>query len=197
MQAVLGVEAHSYRGFKFPWIGRPIDPPDLHAEAVCDNAGQPLTILHVSWNGATEVHEWSFIAVDGGDSGARRIGVKERTGFETSFIHRGHAARVFAEALDVAGNSLGRSETLMTAAPTNACTGHRSKRAGSTRLLEALSPTESRFVGGLWLLALACVLCALVPKLFPKAWGRIKRPRSFATHSEMVWKGTKSKGKRR
>lgn len=197
MQAVLGVEAHSYRGFKFPWIGRPIDPPDLHAEAVCDDAGQLLTILHVSWNGATEVHEWSFSAVDRDDTAARRIGMERRTGFETSFIHRGYAAQVFAEAFDVAGNSLGKSKTLMPAAPTNACTGHRSIREGSTRLLKTLSPIESRFVGGVWLLALACVLCALIPKIFPKAWGRIKRPRSFATHGETVWKGTKSKGKRR
>ncbi|KAI5257366.1 hypothetical protein E4T42_01101 [Aureobasidium subglaciale] len=43
-------EVQSYRAFKFPWLGRPVEPPT----AVLSNDGQ----VHVSWLGATEVKGW-------------------------------------------------------------------------------------------------------------------------------------------
>jgi hypothetical protein len=57
MQAVLSVDADSYRGFKHPWIGAPLRPPNLHTMAVRNDTGI-LTIVHVSSNGATEVSQW-------------------------------------------------------------------------------------------------------------------------------------------
>ncbi|KAG9809618.1 hypothetical protein KCU63_g21494, partial [Aureobasidium melanogenum] len=43
-------QVQSYRAFKFPWTGRPVDPPT----AVLSTDGQ----VYVSWNGATEVRGW-------------------------------------------------------------------------------------------------------------------------------------------
>jgi hypothetical protein len=40
-------DVQSYRAFKFPWIGRPVDPPT----AILSTDGQ----VYASWNGATEV----------------------------------------------------------------------------------------------------------------------------------------------
>ena len=44
-------EVQSYRAFKFPWVGRPADPPS----AVMAEDGEAI---YVSWNGATEVQRW-------------------------------------------------------------------------------------------------------------------------------------------
>ena len=43
----------SYRTFKFPWIGKPSDPPDAAMRPSQDT-------LFVSWNGATEVAKWKL-----------------------------------------------------------------------------------------------------------------------------------------
>lgn len=43
-------QVQSYRAFKFPWTGRPVEPPT----AVLSTDGQ----VYVSWNGATEVRGW-------------------------------------------------------------------------------------------------------------------------------------------
>ncbi|KAJ5197844.1 ASST-domain-containing protein [Penicillium cinerascens] len=117
MQAVLSVDADSYRGFKYPWIGLPSRPPDLHTAAVRDK-GNTLTIIHVSWNGASEVYEWHFKMLE--DQGGVPIGIARRKSFETSFIHRDYAACVFAEAYNEEGHLLGQSEVFFTAPPTAA-----------------------------------------------------------------------------
>ena len=117
MQAVLGGDYDSYRGFKYPWTGLPVRPPDLHAKAVWDG-DDVLTIIHASWNGATEVWRWVFKTP--GDDGDRHIGTMRRTGFETRFIYRGYMAYIFAQALDHMDSSLGKSEVVFTASPTAA-----------------------------------------------------------------------------
>jgi hypothetical protein len=48
-----------YRAFRFPWSGRPLSPPAVLASL--NNTGEE-TIVHASWNGATEVASWRVLA---------------------------------------------------------------------------------------------------------------------------------------
>lgn len=71
-------QVQSYRSFKFPWTGRPIDPP----AAVLSTDGQ----VYVSWNGATEVggyvlqHTRKFPAPENAWKDVLHI---EKSGFES------------------------------------------------------------------------------------------------------------------
>jgi len=114
MQAVLGGDVDSYRGFKHPWTGLPTRPPDLYTRAVRDRH-RIITDIYVSWNGATEVYKWTFHMPDGKKSTC--IGDRLKDGFETRFTYNGHARCVFAEAFDKCGRFLGRSEVVSNALP--------------------------------------------------------------------------------
>ena len=48
-----------YRAFRFPWSGRPLSPPAVLASL--NDTGEE-TIVHASWNGATEVASWRVLA---------------------------------------------------------------------------------------------------------------------------------------
>src|SRR5271163_2229059 len=48
-----------YRAFRFPWSGRPLSPPAVLASL---NDTSEETIVHASWNGATEVAAWRVLA---------------------------------------------------------------------------------------------------------------------------------------
>ena len=48
-----------YRAFRFPWSGRPLSPPAVLASL--NNTGEE-TIVHASWNGATDVSSWRVLA---------------------------------------------------------------------------------------------------------------------------------------
>jgi hypothetical protein len=85
----------SYRTYRLPWVGRPSDPPTL---TVDDGTA------YVSWNGATEVVWWRFLAGDDADS-AHDVGTVRREGFETS-AEIPNAPYVAAQALDADGNIL-------------------------------------------------------------------------------------------
>ncbi|KAI4755600.1 hypothetical protein E4T52_12306 [Aureobasidium sp. EXF-3400] len=71
-------DVQSYRSFKFPWIGRPVDPPT----AVLSTDGQ----IYISWNGATEVggyvlqHTRKFPASEKAWKNVLHI---DKSGFET------------------------------------------------------------------------------------------------------------------
>ena len=46
----------TYRAYKFDFVGLPLEPPDVNAEAIENRPkGGTTTMVHVSWNGATEV----------------------------------------------------------------------------------------------------------------------------------------------
>ena len=97
-----------YRGFRFPWSGRPLIPPTALANQ--NNTGED-TIVHMSWNGATEVASWRVLAgmhPRSIDSQAT-IGA---TGFETSTILPKKYGYVAVQALDSAGHVLGTSHTV-------------------------------------------------------------------------------------
>ncbi|KAF7596381.1 hypothetical protein BBP40_002125 [Aspergillus hancockii] len=48
----------SYRGYRFPWVGRPwTRPPRTWPDVVACSAERRMAV-YVSWNGATNVREW-------------------------------------------------------------------------------------------------------------------------------------------
>jgi Arylsulfotransferase (ASST) len=97
-----------YRAFRFPWSGRPLSSPAILASL--NNTGEE-TIVHASWNGATEVALWRVLA------GEHRGSLEAQTtigasGFESSTILPKQYAYVAAQALDAAGHVLGTSRTV-------------------------------------------------------------------------------------
>jgi hypothetical protein len=97
-----------YRAFRFPWSGRPSSPPAVLADL--NNTGEE-TIVHASWNGATEVSSWRVLA--GGASGSLTAQATIPTsGFESSTTLPKKYARVAVQALDASGATLGTSKTV-------------------------------------------------------------------------------------
>ncbi|HLH13154.1 MAG TPA: arylsulfotransferase family protein [Solirubrobacteraceae bacterium] len=104
--AHLPFEMASYRGYRFPWSGRPATPPALLASL--NNTGEE-TIVHMSWNGASEVAAWRVLA------GSRAAAVRPRAtvpadGFESSTILAQKYAYVSVQALSAHGAVLGASK---------------------------------------------------------------------------------------
>ncbi len=94
-----------YRAFRFPWSGRPASLPAVLASL--NNTGEE-TIVHASWNGATEVAAWRVLA--GARSGALKVETTiPASGFESSTTLPEKFARVSVQALDAAGAALGGS----------------------------------------------------------------------------------------
>lgn len=109
MQARFTGAMSSYRSSKQAWTGRPYYPPDVHA-AMVEKNGQNFTIVHMSWNGATEVHEWYIYHIPSARDSARQlVATIPKRGFETSAWTDGHASHVVVEAVDVNGYTLGTS----------------------------------------------------------------------------------------
>ena len=92
----------SYRAFRFPWVGHPVDRPALAARA---------GILYASWNGATEVASWQLLQ-GASVSDLQTAPPVQRTGFETVLTPAARTRNVAVVALDRAGASLGRSATV-------------------------------------------------------------------------------------
>jgi Arylsulfotransferase (ASST) len=97
-----------YRAFRHPWSGLPLSPPAVLASL---NDTSEETIVHASWNGATEVASWRVLA-------GKRSGplVAQTTipnsGFESSTTLPKRFARVAVQALDSTGRVLGSSATV-------------------------------------------------------------------------------------
>ncbi|KAL4889192.1 ASST-domain-containing protein [Aspergillus ambiguus] len=70
-------DIQSYRGYRFPWVGRPKTQP---AVAACPEKGK--TAVYVSWNGATDVQSWKVLAGSESDQ-LRTVKTSVRNGFET------------------------------------------------------------------------------------------------------------------
>ncbi|EMC97987.1 hypothetical protein BAUCODRAFT_410032 [Baudoinia panamericana UAMH 10762] len=107
----------TYRAFKFDWTASPAGLPVASAFASTTSRGEHATVIHVSWNGATEVKVWNFFTTDDGVHSPRRIGNAEKAGFETSVVIGSHFATVFAEAIDGSGRSLANSTMVNTELP--------------------------------------------------------------------------------
>jgi hypothetical protein len=96
-----------YRAFRFPWSGRPLSPPALLASL--NNTGEE-TIVHASWNGASDVAQWRVLAEHPGSLTARAT--IPAGGFESSTILPRKYAYVAVQALDSTGHVLGTSKTV-------------------------------------------------------------------------------------
>ena len=97
-----------YRAFRFPWNGRPLSPPAVLASL--NDTGEE-TIVHASWNGATEVSWWRVLAGMHPGSLAAQATI-QAGGFESSTTLPQKYARVAVQALDSAGHVLGTSRTV-------------------------------------------------------------------------------------
>ncbi len=94
-----------YRAFRFPWSGRPLSPPAVLASL--NDTGEE-TIVHASWNGATEVAWWRVLAGEHPGSPAVQATIRA-IGFESSTTLPQKHAYVAVQALDSAGHVLGAS----------------------------------------------------------------------------------------
>jgi hypothetical protein len=105
--ASLPYDMSSYRGFRFPWSGRPLSPPALLANL--NNTGEE-TIVHMSWNGATEVSAWRVLV--GANAGSLSVqATVAATGFESSTILPKRYDYAQVQALGADGQQLGSSPT--------------------------------------------------------------------------------------
>jgi Arylsulfotransferase (ASST) len=107
LDAHLPFDMSFYRAFRFPWSARPLSPPVVLAGL--NNTGEE-TIVHASWNGATEVASWRVLA--GRQAGPlTALAAIPASGFESSTTLPAKYARVAVQALDSAGRVLGSSQT--------------------------------------------------------------------------------------
>ena len=106
-----------YRGFRFPWSGRPPSPPAVVADL--NNTGEE-TIVHMSWNGATGVASWRVLA--GKRAGSRYAADDDRGGrlrelddpAEEVRLRGGSGARLRRpRAGDLAGGAVGSYESAL------------------------------------------------------------------------------------
>jgi len=97
-----------YRAFRFTWNAVPATPPAVVASL--NDTGEE-TIVHASWNGATNVASWRILA--GGHPGSLTTqATMPATGFESSVTLPQQHTYVAVQALDPAGRVLGVSPTV-------------------------------------------------------------------------------------
>ena len=95
-----------YRAFRFPWKARPLSPPAVLASL---NNTAEETIVHASWNGATDVARWRVLA--GKQPGSMRVRATiPVNGFESATTLPVKYAYAQAQALDGSGRVIGTSK---------------------------------------------------------------------------------------
>jgi len=97
-----------YRAFRYQWSGRPADPPAILASR--NDTGEE-TIVHASWNGATEVASWRVLAGKKPGSLAVRA-TMPASGFESSTTLPVGYDYAAVQALDSQGRALADSPTV-------------------------------------------------------------------------------------
>jgi hypothetical protein len=99
---------YSYRAYRETWVGKPYYPPAI---ALQPGSSRGQTIVYTSWNGATEVASWQFLA---GPNAPGMVPVQTvaKTGFETSLTTAAPGPFFQTKALDVHGNVIGASNIL-------------------------------------------------------------------------------------
>jgi Arylsulfotransferase (ASST) len=97
----------SYRSYRFPWTGTPVEPPAI---AVSTASGHRPTV-YASWNGDTRTASWNVL---GGASPQHLEPVTSapRAGFETAVTLPGPQAYVAVQAVSSSGAVLGTSRTI-------------------------------------------------------------------------------------
>ena len=111
--------ANTYRAYKYEWVGRPQQAPDIHSAAVDGAQGSVSTVVHMSWNGDTETKVWNLYKTNPRGESREMVGSTFRQGFESVISYKGYASYVLVEACDDAGNVLGTSRMIETLPPTN------------------------------------------------------------------------------
>jgi hypothetical protein len=104
-----------YRAYRSPWSGQPATAPAVAANF--NNVGE--TIVHMSWNGATDVAAWRVLAGASASSLSSKASVPD-SGFESSaelvggdgYGALGKLGYVAVQALSASGRVLGRSATV-------------------------------------------------------------------------------------
>lgn len=111
----------TYRNYKFQsFTGRPTEKPAVHSIAFPTDGGASMTIVHVSWNGDTEVARWNLYKTTPVDDEVRvLVGSADREGFETAIEFGGLASFVVLEGVDANGEVLGESDIVKTITSTN------------------------------------------------------------------------------
>jgi hypothetical protein len=94
-----------YRAYRYPWSGRPATPPAVLASL---NDTSEETIVHASWNGATEVAAWRVLAGPKPASMSPRATIPASE-FESSTTLPKRFAYVRVQALGAHGEVLGSS----------------------------------------------------------------------------------------
>lgn len=89
----------NYRAYRFPWTGQPTEPPTV----VVDDG-----VAYASWNGATEVASWRFVA-GADEAGATEVATVARESFETS-SEVPDEPYIAVQALDESGQVLATAE---------------------------------------------------------------------------------------
>lgn len=109
----------TYRSYKYEWVGAPEQPPDVHSAAMkrFPDDKYLTTVVHVSWNGATEVATWNLYHSNHDGKVTEFIASSPREGFETKIEYEGFARHVMLVALDSNGKELGRSLPKVTRLP--------------------------------------------------------------------------------
>jgi hypothetical protein len=105
LDASLPQDDGTYRTYRFPWNAAPKTKPVIVAQR---HGG---VSLYASWNGATRVAKWQFLAGQSAGS-LSRVATVRRSSFETR-VGLNSSATVFAvRALDSKGHVIGRSATV-------------------------------------------------------------------------------------
>jgi hypothetical protein len=103
----------SYRVFRFPWTGRPLQPPTVRARVLSTG---DLTAVAASWNGSTEVSSWRVLA-GSNPSSVTPEGSMPASSFEGTVILPQRYAYVAVQALGASGQLLGTSQTVAVEPP--------------------------------------------------------------------------------
>jgi Arylsulfotransferase (ASST) len=100
-----GQDADSYRGYRFPWVGNPVEAPAIKVE----RAPGGWAVAYVSWNGATELAKWQVVGGPDAEN-LKPLGKPvPKGGFETAIPVPGSAAVYAVQAVDKDGLVLRRS----------------------------------------------------------------------------------------
>jgi hypothetical protein len=97
-----------YRAFRFRWSGQPLSAPAVLASL--NNTGEE-TIVHASWNGASEVASWRVLAGESPSSLTAQARIPD-AGFESSTILPDKHGYVAVQALAADGRELGASKAV-------------------------------------------------------------------------------------
>jgi hypothetical protein len=99
---------YTYRAFRENWVGMPYYPPVI---ALAPGPGRGQTTVYTSWNGATEVASWQFLAGPNAP-GMLPTQTVPKSGFETSLTTTAPGPFYQTKALDAHGNVIGVSNIL-------------------------------------------------------------------------------------